>query len=138
MNKVNTFVYIIESSNLWHGRLEHVNYDTLCRLINLNHIPVFQIDAKHKCETCVEAKLTGSSFQNVERYTELLNLIHSEICDLKFVQTRGGNKHFIIFVDDNTKYCYVYLLKSKDEVLKKFVLYKNKVKNQLNKKIKVI
>lgn len=60
------------------------------------------------------------------------------MCDLKFVQTRGGNKYFITFVDDSTKYCYVYLLKSKDEVLEKFILYKNEVENQLNKKIKVL
>ena len=53
MNKVSSFAYILESSNLWHGRLGHVNYDTLCKLINLNHIQTFQIDAKHKCETCV-------------------------------------------------------------------------------------
>ena len=42
MNKATTFTYILESSNLWHGRLGYVNYDTLCRLINLNHIPTFQ------------------------------------------------------------------------------------------------
>ena len=42
MNKASTFTYMLESSNLWHGRLGHVNYDTLCRLINLNHIPTFQ------------------------------------------------------------------------------------------------
>ena len=58
MNKASTSTYILESCNLWHGRLGHVNYDTLCRLINLNHIPTFQIDPKYKCETCVEAKLT--------------------------------------------------------------------------------
>ena len=138
MNKASTYAYILESSIIWHGRLGHVNYDTLCRLIKLNHIPTFQIDAKHKCETCVEAKLTKSSFQSVERHTEPLDLIHSDICDLKFVQTRGGNKYFITFVDDSTKYSYVYLLKSKDEVIEKFVLYKTKVENQLNKKIKVI
>ena len=108
------------------------------RLINLNHIPTFQIDAKHKCETCVEAKLIRSSFQSVERNIEPLDLIHSDICDLKFVQTRGGNKYFITFVDDSTKYCYVYLFKSKDETIEKFVLYKNEVENQLNKKIKVL
>ena len=51
---------------------------------------------------------------------------------------RGGNKYFIIFVDYSTKYCYMYLLKSKDEAIEKFVLYKNEVKNQLNKKIKVL
>ena len=48
------------------------------------------------------------------------------------------NKYFIIFVDDRSKYYYVYLLKSKDEVIEKFVIYKNEVKNQLNKKIKVL
>ena len=57
---------------------------------------------------------------------------------MKFVQTRDGNKYFITFVDDSIKYCYVYLLKSKDEVIEKFVLHKNKVENQLNKKIKVL
>ena len=62
MNKASTFVYILESSNLWHGRLGHVNYDTLRRLININHIPTFQIDSEHNYETCVEAKLTRSSF----------------------------------------------------------------------------
>ena len=54
------------------------------------------------------------------------------------IQTRSGNKYFIVFVDDSTKFCYVYLLKSKDEVIEKFFLYKNKVENQLNKKIKVL
>ena len=32
----------------------------------------------------------------------------------------------------------MYLLKSKDEAIEKFVLYKTKVENQLNKKIKVL
>ena len=59
------------------------------------------------CETCVEAKLTMSYFKSVKRPTALIDLIYSDICDLKFVQTRGGNKYFIIFVDDSTKYCYV-------------------------------
>ena len=41
-------------------------------------------------------------------------------------------------MDDSTKYCYVYLLKSKDETKEKFVLYKNEVENQLNMKIEVL
>ena len=69
MNKAITSAYNFESSNLWHGRLGHLNYDALHRLINLNHMPTFQIDAKHKCETYVEGKLTKSSFLSVERHT---------------------------------------------------------------------
>ena len=41
MNKASTSIYMLESSNLLYGRLGHVNYDTLSRLINLNHIPIF-------------------------------------------------------------------------------------------------
>ena len=41
-------------------------------------------------------------------------------------------------MDDSSKYCYVYLLKSKGEAIEKFVLYKNEVENQLNGKIKVL
>ena len=138
-NKASTSsAYLLESSSLWHGRLRHVNYGSLRRLINLSHIPTFQIDNNNKCETYVEAKMTRSSFQTIERNTEPLDMIHSDICDLKFAPTRGGNKYFITFVDDSTKYCYVYLLKSKDEALENFVFYKAEVENQLNKKIKVI
>ena len=56
-----------------------------CILINFNHIPTFQIDSKHKCETCVEAELTKAYFQSIERHTEPLDLIHNDICDLKFI-----------------------------------------------------
>ena len=66
MNKTNaSFVYVLESSNLWHGRIGHVNYRSLKRLINLNHIPTFQIDIKHMYETCVKTKMTRLSFQNL-------------------------------------------------------------------------
>ena len=87
------------------------------KLIDLNYIPTFKIDAKHKFETRVKAKLTRSYFKSVDRHTEPIDLIHSNICDLKFVQTRGGNKNFIIFVDDSTEYYYVYLLTNKDDAI---------------------
>ena len=36
------------------------------------------------------------------------------------------------------KYCYVYLLKSKDDVMEKYSMYKTEVENQLNQKIKIV
>ena len=38
-NKKNSFAYILESSNVWHGSLGHVNYDALRRLINMECLP---------------------------------------------------------------------------------------------------
>ena len=130
--------YMLESSNVWHGRLGHVNYDTLRRLINMECLPNFKIDPNHKCENCVESKLTRTSFQSIERSSEPLELIHSDICDLKFIQTRGGKKYFLTLIDNCTRYCYVYLLRSKDEALEMFQHFMNEVENQLDRKIKVI
>ncbi|GJV23603.1 retrovirus-related pol polyprotein from transposon TNT 1-94 [Tanacetum coccineum] len=138
INKMNSSAYLIESSKMWHGRIGHVNFNLMRRLIKFNSIPNFHIDSKYKCETYVEAKLTRSSFKSVKRKTEPLDMIHTDICDLKSLPTKRGNKYFITFIDDCTKYCYVYLLKSKDEAIDKFVLYKTEVENQLGLKIKVV
>ena len=137
-NKNMSYVYMLESSNVWHGRLGHVNYDTLRRLINMECLPKFKLDPDHKCEICVESKLTRTSFQSIERSSEHLELIHSNICDLKFIQTRGGKKYFLTLIDDCTRYCYVYLLRSKDEASEMLQHFKNEVENQLDRKIKVI
>ena len=65
-NKNTSSAYMLESSNVWHGRLGHVNYDTLRRLINMECLPKFKIDPNHKCEICVESKLIRTSFHSIE------------------------------------------------------------------------
>jgi transposase InsO family protein len=50
--------------------------------------------------------------------------------------TKGGKPYFITFIDDCTRFCYVYLLKTKNEALHYFKAYKAEVENQLERKIK--
>ena len=38
-----------------------------------------------------------------------------------------GKKYFATFIDDCTRFCYVYLMHSKDEVLDKFKMFKAQV-----------
>jgi hypothetical protein len=52
------------------------------------------------------------------------------------VLTKGGKRYFMTLIDDSTRYCYVYLLKSKDEALHFFKIYKAEAENQLDRKIK--
>ena len=82
-----------------------------------------------KCQICVQAKITRQSHKSVERSTEILNLIHSDVCDMCEELSIGGNKYFLTFIDDYSRYAYVYLLKTKDEVFAKFMLYKAEVEN---------
>ena len=66
------------------------------------------------------SKINKIFFESIQWESEPLDLIHNDVCDLKFVQTYGDNKYFIAFVDDSTKYCYAYLLKSKDGAIDVF------------------
>lgn len=110
-------------------RLRQINYDTFHRLINLNHISIFQIYVKHEYGTYFKVKLSMSSFQSIEMHIELHNSIYNDIYDLKFIQIINNDNILLSFVDDNTKCCYVYLIKSKDEILEKCVFYNNELEN---------
>jgi transposase InsO family protein len=66
----------------------------------------------------------------------LLELIHSDICEMNGVLTEGGQRYLMTMIDDASRYCYVYLLKTKDDALNSLKTYKTEVENQLEKKIK--
>ena len=138
-NNKNTSAYIVDSFVLWHARLGHINNKSICRMVSLNLLPKFDVNTHNKCEVCTESKFARQSFKYVqERSNELLSMIHSDLCDFKTLSSRGGKNYFITFIDDYSKYCYVYLLHSKDEALNMFKIYKAEVENQLEKKIKII
>jgi hypothetical protein len=65
-----------------------------------------------------------------------LDLIQPDLCEMNGILTKGGKRYFITFIDDSTRFRYVYLLKSKDESLHYFKTYKAEVENQLKRKIK--
>ena len=47
-------------------------------------------------------------------------------------------KYFITFIDDYSRYMYLYLLHSKDEALDAFKVFKAEVENQCGKHIKIV
>nr|KYP31709.1 Retrovirus-related Pol polyprotein from transposon TNT 1-94 [Cajanus cajan] len=129
----------VECCDIWHGRLGHVNLNSIKRMMTLDLIPKSFNELKQKCEVCVQAKQPRKSFQNsVQKETCVLELIHSDICDSNGVITRGGKKYFITFIDDFSKYCYVYLIIHKSELFEKFKVYKAEVENQLERSIKIL
>ena len=133
VREVSPNVFNVESCNVWHGRLGHISLKKIKRMMDLNFIPKSKLDFKHKCEVCVQAKQTRKPHKSVERNTQLLELVHSDVCDSSRPLTRAGNKYFVTFIGDFSRYCYVYLIKTKDEVFNKFKTYKTEVENQLEK-----
>lgn len=64
-------------------------------------------------------------------------MIYTNICGY-FTPYFGGQKYFITFINDFSRYGYVFLLHEKSEALKAFKVYKAEVKNQLDRKIKIV
>ena len=69
---------------------------------------------------------------------DLLGLIHSDVCGPISYIARGGYQYFITFIDDYSRYGYLYMMKHKDESFIKFKTFKNEVQNQLGKSSKAL
>lgn len=68
----------------------------------------------------------------------MLDLIYTNICEMTDTLSRRGTRYFIPFIDDASKYTYLYLLRTKSKEFEKFKSYKTEVKNLLSLKIKVL
>jgi hypothetical protein len=49
-----------------------------------------------------------------------------------------GYDSFITFIDDYSQFGYIYLTKERTEALDKFKIFKAKIENQHNLKIKIV
>ena len=84
-------------------------------------------------------KLTRTPFTgHVERATDLLEIIHSDVCGPMSTPARGGYLYFVTFTDDLSRYGYIYLMKQKLETFEKFKEFQNEVENHRDKKIKFL
>jgi hypothetical protein len=83
-------------------------------LSSLSLIPYFTIVKGSKCHSCVQSKKPRKPHKVAEeRNLAPLELIHSDLCDMNGVLTKGRKRYFMTLIDDATRFCYVYLLKLK-------------------------
>jgi hypothetical protein len=68
----------------------------------------------------------------------LLGLVHTGVCGPMSSVVRGGFHYFITFIDDFSRYGYIYLMRHKYESVEKFKEFHNDVQNQLGKTIKFL
>jgi hypothetical protein len=105
-------------SNIWHSRLYHINFGCMTLLANMSLIPKFTNVKGSRCQVYVQAKQPCKSHKTEEaRDLAPLELIYSDLCEMNGELTKGGKKYFMTLIDNSTRYCYVYLLKSKDKAL---------------------
>ena len=126
------------SYSLWHRRLGHISQKRIDRLVIEGVLQSFDVRDIEKCVSCIKGKNTRTRGKGSSRATELLQLIHTDTCGPFPIATRNGHRYFITFIDDYSRYSYIYLIRDKSESLDTFKIFKVEVENQIKKMIKQV
>ncbi|GJU91905.1 zinc finger, CCHC-type containing protein [Tanacetum coccineum] len=92
----------LNDSILWYARLSYVYFKRMQDMSKDGLIPAFDMDTE-KCKTCMLTKITKKPFQNVKHETEVLELMHSDLCDLHATPSLENKKYFVTFIDDASR-----------------------------------
>ena len=135
----------IETTDIitWHKRLGHRNCETIRSMIKndvISDIGISNNKITGKCEVCVKSKMVKKLFKAKLEITSsnCLDVIHSDLCGPTKNFTPSGGRYFLTFVDDFSRFCRVFILKNKGEVLEKFIEFANEVENLFSRKIKTL
>ena len=92
------------------------------------------------CKGCVIGKHPEHKFDRGKenRATSILGLIHSDISGLMLVTYMNGSRYLLTFIDDFSRYTWVFFLKKKSEVCETFFELKALIKNASRIKIKIL
>ena len=113
---------------LWHCRLDHINESRINKLYKDKFFDPYDYESYETCESYLMKKMTKTLFTgHGERTSDILDLVHTNICGPMSTQTRDGYSYFITFTDDFSRYRFVYLMKHKFEAFDKFLEYQSMV-----------
>ena len=113
---------------LWHLRLGHIAEDRVNKLEKFGLLSPLTFESYPVCESSLQGKMTKLSFTgHGKRATDLLALVHTDVCSPFDVLARGNYVYFITFTDDISRYGYVFLMKHKNETFEKFKEFRHEV-----------
>lgn len=139
--------YVTENVNIamtmkerYHRILGHVNFKYLNILSQKNLLDGLprNLESEYlKCGTCVQNKMTKTSFDNNRRRAkDVGEIIHADVNGPHQTVGYQGERYFLILIDDYSKAGKIYTMKGKNEVYDCIVTYVNQLENLTGKKIK--
>ncbi|GJZ97608.1 gag-pol polyprotein [Tanacetum coccineum] len=122
----------------WHQKLGHMSEQGMKILVERKLIPGITKVSLPFCEYCVISKQHRLKFKaSNSRSVYVLELVHSDVWQAP-IQSLGGAKYFVSFIDDYSRRCWVYPIKKKSDVFEVFKVYKARVELDSGKKIKCL
>ena len=110
------------SMDTWHRRLGHPTAPVVRQVVSRNKLPCVSTPSSHEsvCDACQQAKshqLPHSRSQN--KSSAPLELVFSDVWG-PALDSVGRKNYYDSFIDDFSKFTWIYLLKHKSEVFQKF------------------
>ena len=126
-------IHANEASKIWNEIFFHLNYTYLSTLSEKDMViglPKIKF-SKGYCQGCILGKHPEHKYERAshERTFAPLELIQSDITGLFPHMYMSQDKYALTFIDDFSKYCWVYFLKHKSEVFDLFKVFKALVEN---------
>ena len=85
---------------LWHCRLGHANVKRVSRLHKDGVLGSFDLESYDTCEPCLLRKMATSPFTKTsERASDLLGLIHSDVCGPLSQPLESSSMSSLSFID---------------------------------------
>lgn len=141
--KAPTSAGLVADINLWHQRLAHVHVDGIRHMCRHNVVEGMNVDMRKdvtRCEACVYGKSTRAPIpqQGGARAENVLDLVHTDVCGPFPEESLGGSKYFVSFVDDHSRFAWIFPIQSKSDVFAKFKAWLVMVENQHDTKLKIL
>ena len=100
-------------------------------------IIIFQLVHKSPCSFCILGKFAKLPFATVEHTSNApFQIIHSDIWGPSSILFFHGYRYFVVFIDDFTRFSWIYFLKNKSDVYDIFLNFKALIETQFSTKIK--
>lgn len=127
---------------LWHQIFGHLKLQDLMLLQRkgmVEGLPMFR-NIQLNCDGCALDKMHREQFPVHDRRkeTNILELVHTDICGPMQTRSLGGAYYFLLFTDDCTRYSWVYFLSKKSQTFQCFIEFKTLVEKQFGKSIKIL
>ena len=123
---------------LWHKRLGYISRQRIERFVSKEILDPLGFIDFDICVNCIKGKQTNKRRFEANRTSDVLELIYTDICGLFPVADWNGQQYFMTFVDDFSRFDYIYLLHKKSQSLDMFKFFKVETENQLSKRIKSV
>ena len=127
----------IPSLALWHARLGHAFSSRVQQLTSrglLGSVSTENFD----CVACQLGKQLALPFNSSESIsTDIFDLIHSDVWGPSPISSIGGSRYFVVFVDDYSRYSWIFYMKHRSELLQVYSNFAKMVETQFSKRIKI-